>query len=62
MPPVDLYEVGFTAFVEACAGRGKPLAEIAGVSFRSNGGFTHNPDAPAIVRRTVPLVDTAAHR
>jgi hopanoid biosynthesis associated radical SAM protein HpnJ len=28
--------------------RGKPLAEIAGVSYRSNGGFVHNPDAPAI--------------
>ncbi len=27
VPPVDLYEVGFTAFVEACAGRGKPLAD-----------------------------------
>lgn len=28
--------------------RGKPLAEIAGVSYRSNGSFVHNPDAPAI--------------
>jgi 1,5-anhydro-D-fructose reductase (1,5-anhydro-D-mannitol-forming) len=26
VPPVDLYEVGFTAFVNACAGRGQPLA------------------------------------
>ena len=28
--------------------RGKPLAEIAGVSYRSNGSFVHNVDAPAI--------------
>jgi hopanoid biosynthesis associated radical SAM protein HpnJ len=28
--------------------KGKPLAEIPGVSFRNNGGFAHNPDAPAI--------------
>ncbi len=28
--------------------RGKPLAEIPGVSYRSNGSFVHNPDAPAI--------------
>jgi 1,5-anhydro-D-fructose reductase (1,5-anhydro-D-mannitol-forming) len=27
VPPVDLYEVGFRAFVEACAGRGRPLAD-----------------------------------
>lgn len=26
VPPVDLYETGFRAFVEACAGRGAPLA------------------------------------
>jgi 1,5-anhydro-D-fructose reductase (1,5-anhydro-D-mannitol-forming) len=26
VPPVDLYEVGFSAFVNACAGRGQPLA------------------------------------
>ena len=29
VPPVDLYEVGFTAFVNACAGRGEPLASGA---------------------------------
>jgi hopanoid biosynthesis associated radical SAM protein HpnJ len=28
--------------------RGKPLAEIAGVSYRSNGSFVHNANAPAI--------------
>jgi hopanoid biosynthesis associated radical SAM protein HpnJ len=27
---------------------GKPLAELAGVSWRENGGFRHNPDAAAI--------------
>lgn len=27
---------------------GKPLAELGGVSWRENGGFRHNPDAPAI--------------
>ena len=26
VPPVDLYEVGFRAFIDACAGRGAPLA------------------------------------
>ena len=26
VPPVDLYEVGFAAFVRACAGHGEPLA------------------------------------
>ena len=29
VPTVDLYEVGFQAFVEACAGRGQPLASGA---------------------------------
>jgi hopanoid biosynthesis associated radical SAM protein HpnJ len=28
--------------------RGKPLAEIAGVSYRNNGGFVHNPDAAPV--------------
>ncbi len=28
--------------------KGKPVAELAGVSWRENGGFRHNPDAPAI--------------
>ena len=26
LPPVDLYAAGFSAFIEACAGRGQPLA------------------------------------
>ena len=29
VPPVDLYAVGFSAFIEACAGRGQPLASGA---------------------------------
>jgi 1,5-anhydro-D-fructose reductase (1,5-anhydro-D-mannitol-forming) len=29
VPTVDLYEVGFAAFVKACAGRGQPLASGA---------------------------------
>jgi len=29
VPPVDLYQVGFAAFVDACAGRGSPLASGA---------------------------------
>ncbi len=29
VPPVDLYEAGFTAFVNACAGHGQPLASGA---------------------------------
>jgi hopanoid biosynthesis associated radical SAM protein HpnJ len=28
--------------------RGKPLEEIAGVSYRQNGGYTHNQEAPPI--------------
>jgi hopanoid biosynthesis associated radical SAM protein HpnJ len=28
--------------------QGKPLEDLAGVSFRKNGGFVHNPEAPAI--------------
>jgi len=28
--------------------KGKPLEEIAGASFRRNGSFVHNPEAPAI--------------
>jgi len=27
---------------------GKPFAELPGASFRANGGFVHNPEAPAI--------------
>ncbi len=27
---------------------GKPLADLPGVSYRKNGGFVHNPEAPAI--------------
>ena len=26
LPPVDLYAAGFSAFIEACAGRGQPLS------------------------------------
>jgi 1,5-anhydro-D-fructose reductase (1,5-anhydro-D-mannitol-forming) len=29
VPAIDLYEVGFRAFIEACAGRGRPLADGA---------------------------------
>jgi 1,5-anhydro-D-fructose reductase (1,5-anhydro-D-mannitol-forming) len=29
VPPVDVYQVGFSAFVNACAGRGQPLASGA---------------------------------
>jgi hopanoid biosynthesis associated radical SAM protein HpnJ len=28
--------------------KGKPLEDLPGVSFRKNGGFVHNPEAPAI--------------
>jgi hopanoid biosynthesis associated radical SAM protein HpnJ len=28
--------------------QGKPLEDLPGVSFRKNGGFVHNPEAPAI--------------
>jgi radical SAM superfamily enzyme YgiQ (UPF0313 family) len=28
--------------------KGKPLAELPGVSFRKNGGLIHNPEGPAI--------------